>query len=153
PVCCPSSQAASSAASITGSTKWTGRIVLSMLAGAPAWWGAVSGQTWGAEAGAFKRGLLPGVDHRPLLAGARPRRLAGAQAADDPGTRFGWIDDGIDLQRHRHAERLAALVGLGHQLVEQRLARRRVSLGFQLLTVGQPHRSFQTHAAELAGGP
>ena len=75
------------------------------------------------------------------------------QPAQDPLATLHRINHRIDFQEAGHVERLALLVGLGHQLVEQPLLALGGGLRRQLLGKAQPHRPFQAHGTKLGTGP
>src|SRR5271157_3868425 len=74
---------------------------------------------------------------RALLSRSGSRRRTGTQAAHDPGARLRRVDDIVDLQERRHAQRLAALVEVGDQPVVSGLALSLVGDCRKLVTVGE----------------
>src|SRR5262245_45074688 len=95
----------------------------------------------------------PGIDVRTLLAGARLGRWRGGEHRADPPARVGGIDHVVDLEVARHVHGLAVLVHpLDHALVRL-FALGRVGYRVELAPLAEAHRTFEVHAAELAGGP
>ena len=75
------------------------------------------------------------------------------EGRSDPSAGVGRIDHIVDLEVGRGVERLAVLVHAGDHVLEKGLTLGVVVDGLQLAAEPQLHRSFQPHAAELAGRP
>src|SRR5215471_8621427 len=68
-----------------------------------------------------------------------------SQGADQDRAGVRRVDDVVDLERRRGAQRLAPLVVRGHELVVPLLALGRVGDRVQFPAVAQPDRSLQAH--------